>query len=184
MAHEQAQPSNGIKPLTRREFLNYVWLGSLGVFFAEIGGMGLLFAFPRFRAGEFGGVFNLGPASNLPPVGSPPQVNAKGKFWLVHLEDGVLALYVVCTHLGCLYRWQEAQNRFICPCHGSQFQKDGTYIQGPAPRSLDRFVIRMLDAAGNVLAETDRVKKGPVPVPSPDAIVTIDTGDLLRGDPR
>ncbi|MDQ7029005.1 MAG: Rieske 2Fe-2S domain-containing protein [Ardenticatenia bacterium] len=185
-AQEQAQSqSPAVKPITRRELLNYIWLGSLGVFLAEFAGLGVIFAFPRFREGEFGGVFRLGPAAQLPEVGSSPQPNSEGKFWLVHLPEGVLALYRVCTHLGCLYNWQEAENKFICPCHGSQFQKDGTYITGPAPRSLDRFVVRVIDPnTGQVVAETDPKGKGPVAVPGEEYIIAVDTGALIRGDPR
>jgi len=93
------------REVTRREFLNYTWLASLGIFFAELGGMTYLFAMPRFRAGEFGGVFALGPASKLPGIGAAPEKNQKGRFWFVRSDDGVYALYVVCTHLGCLFQF-------------------------------------------------------------------------------
>ncbi len=46
-------------------------------------------------------------------------------------------LFGVCTHLGCLPKWQE--DRFACPCHGSQYTLDGNWIKGPAPRGLDLF---------------------------------------------
>ncbi|HBY98570.1 MAG: Rieske 2Fe-2S domain-containing protein [Ardenticatenaceae bacterium] len=172
-----------VKPLTRRELLNYVWLGSVGVFLAEMGGVSYLFAMPRFKAGEFGGKFNLGPVSSLPDTSAPPKAFNEGKFWLVRTEEGVLALYKVCTHLGCIFNWQDSQTRFICPCHGSQFQRNGTFIQGPAPRSLDRFVVEVLDAAGNVVTQTDNATGGPVPA-SGDQTVVVDTGNLIRGKPH
>jgi cytochrome b6-f complex iron-sulfur subunit len=71
-------------------------------------------------------------------------------------------------------------NRFECPCHGSKSPKDGTYIEGPAPRSLDRFVIRFLDAEGQVLAETDSQGE-PLAVPDPNATMVIDTGKIILG---
>lgn len=186
--HAATEPAAAEAPapaaLTRRELLNYVWLGSVGVFLAELGGVGYLFAMPRFKAGEFGGQFTLGAAAVLPDSAAPPEPYNEGKFWLVRLEAGALALYKVCTHLGCLYNWQDAQTRFICPCHGSQFQRDGTYISGPAPRSLDRFVVRLVDAGGQVVAETDTASGGPLPVPSGDLTVVVDTGSLIRGKPR
>jgi cytochrome b6-f complex iron-sulfur subunit len=59
---------------------------------------------------------------------------------LVTTEDGSpKAIYMVCTHLGCLYKWEPSNVRFECPCHGSKFSHDGFYIEGPAPRSLDYF---------------------------------------------
>lgn len=177
-----------VEGVSRREFLNYAWLASLGIFFAELGGMTYLFAMPRFRAGEFGGIFPLGPASKLPEVGAAPEKNPKGRFWFVRSEEGVYAIYVVCTHLGCLFQWRPTENRFICPCHGSQFSRTGEYLAGPAPRSLDFFVVRVVDAQGNVLAETppDANGKGPVPTPVPDenAQIIVDTGQRLFGKPK
>ena len=168
--------------LNRRELLNYAWLASLGVLLVNVGGIGFLFAMPRFQEGEFGGAFVVGSASNLPPVNSPPANNPKGKFWLTHTEEGVLALYKVCTHLGCLYAWRDQEGKFICPCHGSQFEYDGTYIRGPAPRSLDRFVIQLVTPDGQVVAETDPETGEPLPVPEGEnVIVQVDTGRRITG---
>jgi cytochrome b6-f complex iron-sulfur subunit len=168
--------------VTRREFLNYAWLASLGMLLLNVGGIGFLFSMPRFKEGEFGGVFTLGDVSKLPAVNSPPENFPKLKFWLSHTEQGVLALYKVCTHLGCLYAWRDQEGKFICPCHGSQFQLDGTYIQGPAPRSLDRFVVQVLGADGKLIAETDPQTGGPLAVPDdPNATVKIDTGRKIIG---
>lgn len=172
-------------PLTRRELLNYVWLGSLGVFAAQLGGALFLFSLPRFKAGEFGGIFTVGDASALPPTDAAPLAYNDGKFWLINTDEGVLAIYRVCTHLGCLYAWQASQNKFICPCHGSQFQRGGKYIAGPAPRSLDAFNVRVLDSAGNEVITTRAVATeagqpyAPVPV-EPGQTIAVDTGDLIR----
>jgi cytochrome b6-f complex iron-sulfur subunit len=51
--------------LTRRGFLYYIWGASMTLALAGSGGALLWFAFPRFREGEFGGVFTL-PMSGLP----------------------------------------------------------------------------------------------------------------------
>jgi cytochrome b6-f complex iron-sulfur subunit len=112
---EATSPSETQLSLNRRELLNYAWLASLGVLLVNVGGIGFLFSMPRFKEGEFGGTFVLGPASNTPPVGSPPVNNPKGKFWLTHPEDGIVALYKVCTHLGCLYAWRDQEGKFIFP---------------------------------------------------------------------
>jgi len=42
----------------------------------------------------------------------------------------------VCTHLGCVVPWNKAANKFMCPCHGSQYDKNGKVVRGPAPLSL------------------------------------------------
>lgn len=43
----------------------------------------------------------------------------------------------ICPHLGCRYTWFQDQNKFICPCHGSQYSELGAHEAGPAPRGLD-----------------------------------------------
>lgn len=171
--------------LNRREALNLVWLASLGFFLVPIGGVTILFAFPRFREGEFGGRFELGTVGEVfPQTEADPGVNTKGKFWLSRPADGsILAIYKVCTHLGCLYNWQSQEHKFICPCHGSQFQLDGTYIRGPAPRSLDRFAVHLFDDAGNEVAATDE-EGNAIAGADENWMVVVDTSDLIRGKPQ
>ena len=45
-------------------------------------------------------------------------------------------LFIVCTHLGCVVPWSAANNKFMCPCHGSQYAPDGAVVRGPAPLPL------------------------------------------------
>lgn len=45
-------------------------------------------------------------------------------------------LNAVCTHLGCVVPWNNAENKFMCPCHGSQYNAQGKVVRGPAPLSL------------------------------------------------
>jgi cytochrome b6-f complex iron-sulfur subunit len=168
--------------LNRREFLNLAWLASLGFLTLSIGGVAVLFGMPRFREGEFGGTFTFGPVSDLPGTDVGPANFPKVKLWLSNDPEGVTALYKVCPHLGCLYAWNDQEFKFICPCHGSQYEHDGDYISGPAPRSLDKFVITIEDENGNVLATTPE-DGGPVPLPdNPNAIIRIDTGTKILGE--
>ncbi len=163
---------------SRREFLNYVWAASIALFTGQFGVLTYFFSFPRFRPGQFGGKIDS-PISELPEVNKAPKPNDVGKFWLVNTDSGMNVLYKICTHLGCIYPWSDASGIFACPCHGSQFQLDGKYIAGPAPRDLDKFAFAVLDASGNVLAES---KDGqPIPVPAGAATIRVDTGTKIEG---
>ena len=43
----------------------------------------------------------------------------------------------VCTHLGCVVPWSEVDQKFECPCHGSQYDPEGSVVRGPAPLPLE-----------------------------------------------
>ncbi|MFN8527758.1 MAG: ubiquinol-cytochrome c reductase iron-sulfur subunit [Anaerolineae bacterium] len=123
----------------RREFLYYIWGASMAMLAGGSGAAIIWFALPRFKEGTFGGVFNIGP-DRIPGPNEAPVNIPEGRFWISQTADEKLVvLFGVCTHLGCLPKWSDSNHRFECPCHGSKYQIDGTYIEGPAPRSLDRF---------------------------------------------
>ena len=160
--------TTGPAPMTRREFLYYIWGASLLLFSGQAAASLLWFAYPRFRAGTFGGVFEVD-ATQIPAPDEGPKSFAGGRFWLVNVGEkhksddrndgvqtttGVKALYMVCVHLGCLYGWEAAQNRFNCPCHGSMYTPSGHRIAGPATRNLDCFSVQAVDANGGVVSET------------------------------
>jgi cytochrome b6-f complex iron-sulfur subunit len=82
-------------------------------------------------------------------------------------------------------------DRFECPCHGSKFTKEGDWIEGPAPRHLDRFVVQAVDGGGNVVAETpagdpnvDPEAGSPIQVPPETVELRIDTGARVTGAQR
>lgn len=58
-------------------------------------------------------------------------------FFIVHRDKQIFALSAICTHKGCKVRAQADQS-FLCKCHGSTFDKDGRVTKGPATRDLPR----------------------------------------------
>lgn len=71
-------------------------------------------------------------------------VTEKAAAWVVKTpEEKVVAFSPVCTHLGCAVSWNSGDKQFACPCHTSAFSPDGKVLSGPAPRSLDRFDVRV-----------------------------------------
>ena len=206
-AEAKSAPAATTTPMTRREFLYYIWMASLALFTAQTGGAILWFAVPRFKEGEFGGAFTLD-IGDMPAPDSGPKSYDDGRFWLVNLGDedvsderlpknasgqldypqkkGVKALYKICVHLGCLYKWVPTNNRFECPCHGSKYLASGIRVDGPARRNLDVFIVQALDASGNVVDETRPTTAGGLDGAAIDvtnaAKIRINTGKRINGD--
>jgi cytochrome b6-f complex iron-sulfur subunit len=143
------------RSVTRRQFLHYVWLSSIGAFVVGSGGATLVYAYPRFMEGEFGGKFVVGQAGEFEDGSVTPVRD--GRFFLVRQGDEFRALYQVCTHLGCLVRHEE-NDGFSCPCHGSRFAKDGELLRSPASRDMDEFAVEVVD--GEVVVDTGKRTKG------------------------
>jgi len=168
-----------VRAPSRREFLYYIWGASIVLFMGEATAGLIWFMLPRFKEGEFGGIFNFDPVE-LPDAGAGPRSFPAGRFHVSHtVDDGLVVLYGVCTHLGCLPKWVPLNNRFECPCHGSKFQLDGKYIEGPAPRSLDRFRTTLTFADGTAATTND--SGDPIPLESqPIVDIRIDTSDRIK----
>lgn len=69
---------------------------------------------------------------------------ARQAVWLRrNAADRFIAYAVYCTHLGCPVHWLPDAHIFLCPCHGSVFNADGTVAGGPAPRPLYQYETRI-----------------------------------------
>ncbi len=140
------QAGNGI---TRRDFLNEITLGALGI--AGLGSVAVTYQYfspnvlfepaTTFRAGN----------PDLYPVHSVTFLQDQ-QVYIVRMPEGFYAVSAVCTHLGCVTQWKPDAYIIACPCHGSKFKADGTKIEGPAPRPLPHFSIT-LTADGELLVD-------------------------------
>jgi len=142
------------KEIPRRGFFGLTgWALGLGV--AALSAVGGIWAaaIARFLAPNAASSSDPTFKAGLPgeyPIGKV-ETKFKDRYqtWIVPLpHDGrrrIIALRAVCTHLGCITLWNENENRFQCPCHGSGFSAEGTNLLGPAPRPLDRYAIRLAD---------------------------------------
>ncbi|MFM9023836.1 MAG: ubiquinol-cytochrome c reductase iron-sulfur subunit [Planctomycetaceae bacterium] len=106
------------------------------------------FMFPNVLA-EPPSKFKVGFKEGFPSGKVETKYVAQYGVWVVNSDyngqQQIYALKTVCTHLGCTPNWLEAEQKFKCPCHGSGFYKDGINFEGPAPRPLERYAIRVAD---------------------------------------
>jgi Rieske Fe-S protein len=86
----------------------------------------------RLRQNKNAGIENV-------PRGEGRVVMVGDQRAAVHRRDdgSVVKVSAVCTHMGCLVRWNNAERTWDCPCHGSRFTPDGLVLGGPAEAPLE-----------------------------------------------
>jgi len=147
---EGVKQTNDLMP-ERRSFLN-VLLGSAFLLFAA----GTIYPVLRFlwpsreAAGSVGERVVSIPLSQL-TVGSAKVIRYKNIPTLVVREavGEVVALSAVCTHLGCLVKWDATKGMIHCPCHAALFDLQGNVLAGPAPAPLPSVPAKIVE--NNVL---------------------------------
>ena len=137
--------------MSRRRFLGIAWGGSLALVFGQVA-LALLKFIKPVSAGSFGGSIYAGKVEEF-AIGGINRILA-GRFYISRTEEGILALWQKCTHLGCAVPWVEEEGQFHCPCHGSLFNKVGEVLRGPAPRPLDLFPVSI--ESGEVWVDTSQ----------------------------
>jgi cytochrome b6-f complex iron-sulfur subunit len=169
--------------VTRRQFLNRSILATFGLSVASFGATALGFLWPTPHGG-FGSKVNAGKKDDilgkirdtktpfyvpdartyLNPYPVEDVAKAKSQGYadpiIAGYQDGLVALYQKCVHLGCRVPWCQSSQWFECPCHGSKYNRVGEKKGGPAPRGLDRFALSV-DAGGSVTIDTKQVYLGP-----------------------
>src|SRR5690606_10982654 len=63
--------------------------------------------------------------------------------WIYKNEGRLAAMSNICTHFGCIPTWLPAENKFKCPCHGSDYYPNGINFKEPAPRPHERFKVTL-----------------------------------------
>jgi cytochrome b6-f complex iron-sulfur subunit len=181
--------------ITRRQFFNRGILASLGLGVSGFGVASLAFLWPSGRGG-FGAKVHVGSIADIEAAfdDREPFYNASAKTYIVPypnadvskaedvyqpaivagMEEGYVALYQKCPHLGCRVPWCESSQWFECPCHGSKYNRVGEKRGGPAPRGMDRFALTV--SGGGIEVDTGTVFEGP-------PIGTDTTGQSAAGAP-
>jgi cytochrome b6-f complex iron-sulfur subunit len=123
---------------TRRDFLKII----TNAFFSLSGllGLGGLFRFFSFQSDPGPPTeFDLGSKYDFPYNAQVIRPDIPAAIW--HTQEGYIAISLVCTHLGCTVEENEGGEGFICPCHGSRYNKDGLPLEGPATKALSYYRI-------------------------------------------
>ena len=153
-------PSLEASPSSRRSFFTRLWVFLGIVALAELLAVLSGYFKPRKQTSSSTDVETIITAGSVAKF-EPGTVTAfvRGKFYLARLKDGgFLALSRTCTHLGCTVPWVSKENKFICPCHSSEFDISGEVLSPPAPRALDIF--QVIIENNNVKVDTGkRVKR-------------------------
>jgi cytochrome b6-f complex iron-sulfur subunit len=154
------------RAVTRRGFVRNAALGSVLIILAELGAGFVRFFWPN-KTTAFGQSLDVA-ATNVPAVDATPFTYTPGKFYLIHNQDGVMALYWKCPHLGCTVPSigpADSPSAYHCPCHGSVYDYNGTRTGGPAPRSMDYMGVTVHDD-GSLTVNTGDIKTRPEYEPS------------------
>ena len=177
-----AIPDEETLGVTRRQVLNRGIVTGMLLGISGFGGAMLAMLWPSLSGG-FGGKVRVDKADTI--LGQIAQTRepfyyAAGRFYLnpypkdsvpaakkvtaygavvEGYDDGFVALYQKCVHLGCRVPWCKTSQWFECPCHGSQYNRVGEKKGGPAPRGLDRF--RVTVEGGLVVVDTSLIIPGP-----------------------
>ena len=139
-----------VPDLQRRTIMNAVLLSGVSLPVAWLGGGFIYFLVHPGSGGAGDGIQARDALGNTIKSSSYAKANpypARGlvqglkgdPHYLIVNEKGSIenyAINAVCTHLGCVVPWNRAANKYICPCHGSQYDSTGKVVRGPAPLSL------------------------------------------------
>ena len=89
------------------------------------------------------------------PTADGVQIDNDAEVILSRSGKQVYALVLACPHQNTALRWDVSGKRFQCPKHKSRYRPDGTFIEGRATRSMDRYAIRLVGS--NVVVDIDKV---------------------------
>ena len=74
------------------------------------------------------------------------ETNKKRSVYVTDQGDGNFVVFSrVCSHLGCLVRWDEGEDQFFCPCHGGVFDSMGNVVAGPPPEPIEKLPVKVED---------------------------------------
>jgi len=74
--------------------------------------------------------------------------------WVINTRHGLRAVSALCTHQGCMVRWEGKRKLLVCPCHAGAFDASGNVVEGLPTEPLQRYVASAIDGVIFVGGET------------------------------
>lgn len=168
--------------VSRRQFFNRATVGLMGAGLTSFAAAGFVAFLWPIAKGGFGGKVNVGKRDEIistirssggffyaaearawiteyPSAALPKAEAVYAPNVVASLENGLIATYQKCPHLGCRVPSCTSSQWFECPCHGSQYNRVGEKKAGPAPRGMDHFAFTV-SAGGDVVVDTGIIYQG------------------------
>jgi Rieske Fe-S protein len=89
------------------------------------------------------------------PAADGVYIDSKQEVIVARAAGQVYAFMLACPHQNTALRWNSKEKKFQCPKHHSQYKPDGTFIDGRATRSMDRFAVKHEGA--NLVVNLDKI---------------------------
>jgi Rieske Fe-S protein len=106
------------------------------------------------------------------PAADGVQIDKENEVILSRVGKQVYAFALACPHQNTALRWEADDNRFQCPKHKSRYRPDGTFIEGRATRSMDRYPVKL--AGNQIVVDIDKVLQEDMEKPAwLQAVVTL-----------
>jgi Rieske Fe-S protein len=123
--------------INRREFLNLLQKGLALAGLAVIATPIVAYFYPNNLQEMPSEPVLVGSESDLPPNTAKTVRFGRYPALVLNTPEGLRGYSAVCTHFGCLVKWDPDNNRIACPCHQGYFDPlDGSVIFGPPPEGL------------------------------------------------
>ncbi|MDO8391139.1 MAG: Rieske 2Fe-2S domain-containing protein [Actinomycetota bacterium] len=152
----------GLASFAAAGFVAFLWPTAAPVFGGKVsvGKLDDILSSIRSNAGFFYSSSARSYITVYPPEALPKAKGVKEYATVLGgMENGVVALYQKCPHLGCRVPECKSSQWFECPCHGSQYNRAGEKKGGPAPRGMDHFAVTV-SGSGDVVIDTSTVFTG------------------------
>ncbi|GDX64229.1 hypothetical protein LBMAG35_10670 [Chlorobiota bacterium] len=84
------------------------------------------------------------------------QINDRTLIIKKSTDGAVEAFDSSCTHAGCPVRWNEADQTFLCKCHGGIFDSQGMPVAGPPKKPLNKLIVMKRDLTQEIVIYLDK----------------------------